>query len=107
MSVTLARPWLSMDLQRPHRVLSWSLTRPVQARLFLFYFVLFIAYFVIALVAFMIMGVVATALGAPSVLGFLNGLVGALVSMLFSALFVAVYLQLAGATAANIGDTFE
>ena len=28
MSVTLARPWLSMDLQRPHRVLSWSLTRP-------------------------------------------------------------------------------
>ena len=28
MSVTLARPWLSMDLGRPHRVLSWSLTRP-------------------------------------------------------------------------------
>jgi len=28
MSVTLSRPWLSMDLQGPHRVLSWSLTRP-------------------------------------------------------------------------------
>ncbi len=28
MSVTLARPWLSMELGRPHRVLSWSLTRP-------------------------------------------------------------------------------
>ena len=28
MSVTLSRPWLSMDLKGPHRVLSWSLTRP-------------------------------------------------------------------------------
>ena len=28
MSVTLSRPWLSMELGRPHRVLSWSLTRP-------------------------------------------------------------------------------
>ncbi len=28
MSVTLNRPWLRFDLGRPHRVLSWSLTRP-------------------------------------------------------------------------------
>ncbi|WP_050930333.1 adenosylcobinamide amidohydrolase [Aestuariivita boseongensis] len=28
MSVTLDRPWLRFDLGRPHRVLSWSLTRP-------------------------------------------------------------------------------
>ena len=28
MSVTLARPWLRFDLGTPHRVLSWSLTRP-------------------------------------------------------------------------------
>ncbi len=28
MSVTLDRPWLSFDLGSPHRVLSWSLTRP-------------------------------------------------------------------------------
>ncbi len=28
MSVTLTRPWLRFDLGKPHRVLSWSLTRP-------------------------------------------------------------------------------
>lgn len=28
MTVTLSRPWLSLDLHRPHRVLSWSLARP-------------------------------------------------------------------------------
>ena len=86
---------------------SWALTGPAQGRLFLFYLVLFIAYFVVALVAFMIMGLITSAIGAPSVLGFLNGIVGALVAMLFSAIFVAIYSQLAGATAANVGDTFE
>lgn len=108
--LSMVTPVIALEnTMNPFTVLSrsWSLTRPAQARLFLFYFVLFIAYFVIALVAFMIMGVISTALGAPSVLGFLNGIVGALVAMLFSALFVAVYLQLAGTTAANIGDTFE
>lgn len=108
--LSMVTPVIALEnTMNPFTVLrrSWSLTRPAQTRLFLFYFVLFIAYFVIALVAFMIMGVISTALGAPSVLGFLNGIVGALVAMLFSALFVAVYLQLAGATPANIGDTFE
>lgn len=28
MTVTLARPWLTLDLGSPHRVLSWSLIRP-------------------------------------------------------------------------------
>lgn len=28
MKITLARPWLEMDLEGPHRVLSWALTRP-------------------------------------------------------------------------------
>jgi adenosylcobinamide amidohydrolase len=28
MTLTLARPWLSWDLGTPHRLLSWSLTRP-------------------------------------------------------------------------------
>ena len=28
MKITLDRPWLSVDLGAPHRVLSWSLTRP-------------------------------------------------------------------------------
>lgn len=108
--LSMVTPVIALEnTMNPFTVLrrSWSLTRPAQGRLFLFYFVLFIAYFVIALVAFMIMGVISTALGAPSVLGFLNGVVGALVAMLFSALFVAVYLQLAGTTPANIGDTFE
>lgn len=86
---------------------SWSLTRPVQRSLFLFYLVLFVAYFVVAIVLFMIMGLITTLLGMPSVLGFLNGLTGALVAMLFSAIFVAVYNQLAGTSVANISDAFE
>jgi hypothetical protein len=86
---------------------SWSLTRPAQRSLFLFYLVLFVAYFVIAIVLFMIMGLITTLIGMPSVLGFLNGVTGALVAMLFSAIFVAVYNQLAGTSAANISDTFE
>ena len=32
LSVTLARPWLVVDLGAPHRVLSWSLTRPGTVR---------------------------------------------------------------------------
>ncbi|MCA0869943.1 adenosylcobinamide amidohydrolase [Seohaeicola saemankumensis] len=28
MKLTLSRPWLDIDLVQPHRVLSWSLTRP-------------------------------------------------------------------------------
>ncbi|MEO0622361.1 MAG: adenosylcobinamide amidohydrolase [Pseudomonadota bacterium] len=28
MEITLDRPWMVVDLGRPHRVLSWSLTRP-------------------------------------------------------------------------------
>lgn len=93
----------------PFAVLSrtWSLTKPAQGRLFLFYVVLFIAYIVIAVVLFMVIGLLAAAVGGTSVLGFVNGLIGAFVAMLFSAIFVAVYNQLAGSTATNIGATFE
>ncbi len=85
---------------------SWRMTRPVQWRLLFFYVLLFIAYIVIALVAFMIMGVVVAALGAPSALGFLNGLIGALVAMVFSGVVVGIYLQLAG-PAASVSETFQ
>jgi len=86
---------------------SWRMTRPVQWRLLLFYVLLFVAYMVIALVAFMIMGVIVAAVGAPSALGFLNGLIGALVAMVFSGVVVGIYLQLAGPAAATVSETFE
>jgi hypothetical protein len=86
---------------------SWRITRPVQWRLLLFYVLLFIAYLVLALVLFMIMGVIVAAIGAPSALGFLNGVVGALVAMVFSGVVVGIYLQLAGPAAATVSETFE
>lgn len=86
---------------------SWRMTAPVQARLFLFYVLLFVAYIVIAIVVFMIIGLIASAAGAPSVLGFLNGITGALVAMVFSGIVVAIYAQLVGSSPANLGDTFE
>ncbi|MFN4114256.1 MAG: hypothetical protein ACK4GD_09980 [Sphingomonadaceae bacterium] len=86
---------------------TWAMTRPAQGRLFLFYVVLFIAYMVIALVTFMIIGAVTAAVGAMSVMGFVNGVIGAIVAMLFSAIFVAIYNQLAGPSSTNLGATFE
>lgn len=86
---------------------SWSLTKPVQGRLFLFYVLLFIAYLVIALVLFMVMGLIVAGLGAPSAIGFLNGIIGALVAMVFSGILAAIYGQLAGSTPQALGDTFE
>lgn len=108
--LSLITPVIAIEqTMNPFAVLgrTWRLTRPVQGRLFLFYLVLFAAYVVIALVLFMIMGMIAAALGAPSALGFLNGIVGAVVAMLFSAIIVAVYNQLAGPSLASIGSTFE
>lgn len=86
---------------------SWSLTKPVQGRLFLFYVLLFVAYLVIALVFFMVMGLIVAGLGAPSAIGFLNGIIGALVAMVFSGVLAAIYGQLAGSTPQALGDTFE
>lgn len=86
---------------------SWKLTQPAQMRLFLFYVLLFVAYLVIALVTFMIMGTIAAAMGTPSALGFLNGVIGALVAMVFSGVIVGIYLQLAGPSVSNVSETFE
>lgn len=86
---------------------SWRLTRPQQGRLLAFYALLFVAYLVVALVLFMIMGLVVAALGAPTAVGFLNGVVGALFAMLFSAILVAVYFQLAGTGGESLEQTFE
>lgn len=85
---------------------SWQLTGPSQGRLFLFYVVLTVAYIVVALVVFMVLGLFISAIGAPTALGFLNGIVSALVAMVFSGLVVAIYLQLVGTTAA-VSETFE
>lgn len=86
---------------------SWRITKPVQWRLLLFYILLFVAYMVLALVLFMLMGLIAAAIGTPSALGFLNGIVGALVAMVFSGVVVAIYLQLAGTGAASVSEAFE
>jgi hypothetical protein len=86
---------------------SWKLTQSVHLRLFLFYVLLTVAYLVIALVAFMIMGTLVAAMGTPSALGFLNGVIGAFVAMVFSGVVVGIYLQLAGPSAGTITDAFE
>ncbi len=107
--LSLTLPVIALESTlNPIRALSrsWTLTGPSQGRLFLFYVVLTVAYIVIALVVFMVLGLFISAIGAPTALGFLNGILGALVAMVFSGILVAIYLQLAGTTAA-VSETFE
>lgn len=107
---SLVMPVLAIDrTMNPFTALgrSWRLTKPAQRRLFLFYVLLFVAYMVIAAVLFMIIGLIAAGIGAPSVLGFINGLIGALVAMLFSGIVAAIYHQLSSDTPQRLEETFD
>ena len=108
--LSLVMPVIVLDrIANPLKALarSWRLTAPQQGRLLAFYALLFIAYLVVALVLFMIMGLIVAAFGAPTAMGFLNGIVGALFAMIFSGILVAVYNQLVVTGKEGLEQTFE
>jgi uncharacterized membrane protein YjjP (DUF1212 family) len=112
LSLTLAVVVLERQLN-PVRALirSWHITKDHAWSIFGFYVLLLIAYFVISLLLMGILGVVGAALGEGAAsaffMGIVNGLIGAFVAMVMSGILVSMHQQLAGRSAAEIGETFS
>lgn len=86
---------------------SWRLVGPAHWRMFGFYVLLVIAAIVLLAVVGMVFGVLGAIANSQGIGVLLNAIVSALANMVFVAISVAVYQQLAGPTAAAIGETFE
>ena len=111
---TLVLPVIVLEGERnPVRAIrrSWTLTRGNTRRIFVFFLLLFVCYMVLSLILGSVFGLAATALaggtGLALTLGLFNGLIGAAVAVVFSGILVSMHQQLAGASSAEIKDTFE
>lgn len=110
---SLATPVIAIDkVRNPFAILarSWRLTKGNSFRLFLFYCLLFVVYLVIAMVVSMIVGVFNIAAGPGAgliVSSLIFGALSAASSVVTVAVIAAAHRQLAGPSAAAVGQTFE
>ncbi|MGN6500222.1 MAG: glycerophosphoryl diester phosphodiesterase membrane domain-containing protein [Tsuneonella sp.] len=88
---------------------SWRLTKGNSLRLWLFYFLLLVAIAVVGMVASIVIGLFLALLGPETALAgqaLVSGALNAVWVTLFMAALAAAYRQLAGDTAAAVGETF-
>lgn len=111
--VSLFTPVIAIDkVANPLKAIarSWRLTKGCSLQLFLFYFLLFVVYVVLAMIAAMISGALALVLGADAgmiVTALISGALSAGGSVVFVAVVAAAHRQLAGPSAASVGEIFE
>lgn len=89
---------------------SWRLTKGNAVRLFFFTVLLVIALLVVSIVFSIVVGLVFALGGTQSALigqAIVSGLVNAIFVTIFLAVLAAIHRQLAGPTAAAIGETFD